>query len=177
MNHESEWLTGWTLPDALHRPLPEVFRIVNEETRAVVENPVAKVLVDKKTIGLANHTVLISRNGDEWPIEDSAAPILSATGEILGVVLVFHDATSSRLAQKSLKASNEELEKTVAERTLTLQQTVSELQAFPTPSRTTCARRCARCRLRRGCPRGLRRQAGRQRQRLSRAHQGRRGAS
>ena len=130
MNHESEWLSGWTLADALHRPLPEVFRIVNEETRAVVENPVAKVLVEKKTIGLANHTVLLSRKGDEWPIEDSAAPILGANGETLGVVLVFHDASSSRLAQKSLKATNEELEKTVADRTLTLQQAVSDLQAF-----------------------------------------------
>ncbi len=130
MNHESEWLTGWTLPEALHRPLPEVFKIVNEETRAVVENPVAKVLIDKKTIGLANHTVLLSRKGDEWPIEDSAAPILDAQGQTLGVVLVFHDATQSRLAQKSLKASNEQLEKTVAERTTTLQQTVSDLQAF-----------------------------------------------
>ncbi|HEX4138710.1 MAG TPA: ATP-binding protein, partial [Candidatus Methylacidiphilales bacterium] len=130
MNHESEWLTGWTLADALHHPLPEVFKIINEETRAPVEDPVAKVLVEKKTIGLANHTVLLSRNGDEWPIEDSAAPILDAHGETLGVVLVFHDASSTRLAQRSLKASNEELEKTVAERTLTLQQTVSELQAF-----------------------------------------------
>jgi PAS domain S-box-containing protein len=115
MNHESEWLTGWTLADALHRPLPEIFKIVNEETRAVVENPVTKVLVEKKTIGLANHTVLLSRKGDEWPIEDSAAPILNANGETLGVVLVFHDASSSRLAQRSLKASNEELEKTVAD--------------------------------------------------------------
>jgi PAS domain S-box-containing protein len=130
MNHESEWLTGWTLADALHRPLPEVFKIVNEDTRAVVENPVAKVLVEKKTVGLANHTVLLSRKGDEWPIEDSAAPILGANGETLGVVLVFHDASSSRLAQRSLKASNEELEKTVADRTLTLQQAVSDLQAF-----------------------------------------------
>ena len=130
MNHESEWLTGWTLAEALHHPLPEVFKIVNEDTRAVVENPVTKVLIEKKTIGLANHTVLLSRKGDEWPIEDSAAPILDANGETLGVVLVFHDASSSRLAQRSLKASNEELEKTVADRTLTLQQAVSDLQAF-----------------------------------------------
>ena len=130
MNPEAEWLSGWTLADALHHPLSEVFKIVNEETRATVENPVAKVLVEKKTIGLANHTVLISRTGDEWPIEDSAAPILDPQGETLGVVLVFHDASGARLAQKSLKAYSEELEKTVAERTLSLQQTVSELQAF-----------------------------------------------
>jgi PAS domain S-box-containing protein len=130
MNHESEWLTGWTLSEALHRPLPEVFKIVNEDTRAMVENPVTKVLVEKKTVGLANHTVLLSRKGDEWPIEDSAAPILDGKGGTLGVVLVFHDASSSRLAQRSLKASNEELERTVAQRTLTLQQAVSDLQAF-----------------------------------------------
>ena len=130
MNHEAEKLTGWTLADALHHPLPEIFRIVNEETRATVQDPVAKVLIEKKTVGLANHTVLISRTAEERPIEDSAAPIIDAKGETLGVVLVFHDATDSRLAQKSLKAYSVDLEKKVAERTLTLQQTVSELQAF-----------------------------------------------
>ncbi len=130
MNHESERLTGWTMAEALHQPLAEVFKIVNEETRAVVESPVARVLIDKKTVGLANHTVLISRSAEEWPIEDSAAPILDERNETLGVVLVFHDATGPRLAQKALKAYSVELEKTVAERTLTLEQTVSELQAF-----------------------------------------------
>jgi PAS domain S-box-containing protein len=130
MNHEAERLTGWTLADALHHPLGNVFKIVNEETRGPVQDPVTKVLVEKKVIGLANHTVLISRLAQECPIEDSAAPVIDGKGEIIGVVLVFHDATNARLAQKSLKAHSAELEKTVAERTLTLQQTISELQAF-----------------------------------------------
>ncbi len=130
MNHEAERLTGWTQTDGLHQPLTGIFRIVNEETRATVDDPVAKVLVDKKTVGLANHTVLLSRTGEEWPIEDSAAPILDDKGAILGVVLVFHDATDMRLAQRSLKAYSTNLEKIVADRTLALEQTVSELQAF-----------------------------------------------
>ncbi|MEJ0000766.1 MAG: ATP-binding protein [Verrucomicrobiota bacterium] len=130
MNHESERLTGWKQGDALHQPLADIFKIQNEETRATVADPVAKVLVEKKTVGLANHTVLLSRTGEEWPIEDSAAPILDIRGTILGVVLVFHDATSLRLAQRSLKAYSADLEKLVADRTLTLQQTVSELEAF-----------------------------------------------
>jgi PAS domain S-box-containing protein len=130
MNHEAERLTGWTLADALHHPLVEVFQIINEETRTAVQDPVAIVLAEKKVVGLANHTMLISRHAEEWPIEDSAAPIIDAQGETLGVVLVFHDATNARLAQKSLKAYSAELEKTVAGRTLRLQQTISDLQAF-----------------------------------------------
>jgi len=130
MNHESERLTGWTQPEALHHPLAEVFKIVNEETRAVVMNPVTKVLQEKKVVGLANHSVLISRNGKEWPVEDTAAPICDANRNILGVVMVFHDATVMRLAQKNLKAYSADLEQKVADRTTTLQQMVSELQSF-----------------------------------------------
>ncbi len=130
MNHEAERLTGWTQVDALHQPLAAIFTIVNEHTRAPVEDPVVKVLADKKTIGLANHTVLLARDGAEWPIEDSAAPILDANGATLGVVLVFHDATSLRAAQKSLKAHSVDLERLVVERTAALEQTVSELKTF-----------------------------------------------
>jgi PAS domain S-box-containing protein len=130
MNHESERLTGWTQGEALHQPLATVFKIVNEETRAAVADPVAKVLQVKKVVGLANHTVLISRNGEERPIEDSAAPISDPKGKILGVVMVFHDASVMRQAQKNLKAYSADLEKRVADRTTTLQQMVSELEAF-----------------------------------------------
>jgi PAS domain S-box-containing protein len=130
MNHEAERLTGWSQTEALHQPLHSIFKIVNEETRVTVSDPVEKVLREKKVIGLANHTVLISRSAHEWPIEDSAAPITDAKGDILGVVLVFHDATDLRLAQKSLKAYSIELEKQVADRTVVLQQTISELKAF-----------------------------------------------
>ncbi|MCE0485008.1 MAG: ATP-binding protein [Methylacidiphilales bacterium] len=130
MNEESERLTGWTSTDALLKPLPEVFKIVNEETRVPVENPVAKVFREKKVVGLANHTVLISRVGQEWPIEDSAAPIYDAKEKVLGVVLVFHNATEMRHTQRTLRAYSQNLEREVAERTTTLQQAVIELEAF-----------------------------------------------
>jgi PAS domain S-box-containing protein len=130
MNHESERMTGWTIAEALHQPMTTVFKIINEVTRNTAEDLVGRILKEKKVIGLANHTLLISRIGEEWPIEDSAAPICDAEGKILGVVIVFHDATQVRLAQKSLKARSEELEKQVADRTTILQQAVSELEAF-----------------------------------------------
>ena len=130
MNSEAEELTEWRSAEALLKPLPEIFKIINEDTRVKVEDPVEKVFREKKVVGLANHTVLISQRGREWPIEDSAAPIYDAMGKILGVVLVFHNATDIRRAQKALKLHSEDLERKVAERTLHLQQTVMELEAF-----------------------------------------------
>jgi len=90
MNHESERLTGWTKIEALRQPLSAVFRIVEEKTRTAVEDLAGRIVKEKKVIGLANHTLLLSRTGEEWPIEDSAAPICDAKGNILGVVVVFH---------------------------------------------------------------------------------------
>lgn len=130
MNHEAEALTEWKSAEAHLKPLPEVFKIINEETRIPVEDPVSKVFREKKVVGLANHTVLISSQGRESPIEDSAAPIHSLRGKVLGVVLVFHDATEMRLAQNTLKTHSENLEKTVRERTVNLQQTVADLETF-----------------------------------------------
>ncbi|HEV3467703.1 MAG TPA: PAS domain S-box protein [Pyrinomonadaceae bacterium] len=99
MNAVAERLTGWTGEEARGRPLAEVFRIFNEETRAPVEGPVAKVLRDGVVVGLANHTVLVARDGRETPVEDSAAPIRDARGRTTGVVLVFHDITERRQAE------------------------------------------------------------------------------
>jgi PAS domain S-box-containing protein len=130
MNHESERMTGWTNVEALHQPLSSVFRILDEKTRQAAEDLVEKVLSEKKVIGLRNRTLLFSRSGEEWPVDDSAAPICDAKGKILGVVIVFHDATQARLAEKSLKAHSAELEKKVADRTITLQQAVQELESF-----------------------------------------------
>lgn len=96
LNPVAERLTGWTVEEAKGRPLSQVFHIVNEDTRLQTENPVATCLAQGKIVGLANHTVLISRNGDEFGIEDSAAPIRNSQGELLGVVLVFHDVTEQR---------------------------------------------------------------------------------
>jgi PAS domain S-box-containing protein len=96
MNPVAERLTGWPLAEAEGRPLAEVFRIVNEVTRAAVESPVDKVLREGKVVGLANHTVLIARGGGEVPIDDSGAPIRDERGQVSGVVLVFHDVTEQR---------------------------------------------------------------------------------
>ncbi|MDQ3804403.1 MAG: PAS domain S-box protein, partial [Acidobacteriota bacterium] len=99
MNPVAERLTGWAAGEARGRPLAEVFHIVNEETRAAVESPVAKVLREGAVVGLANHTVLVARDGRETPIEDSAAPIKDPHGRATGVVLVFHDITERRQAE------------------------------------------------------------------------------
>ncbi len=102
MNPVAEQLTGWANLDAQGLSLDRVFRIVNERTRALLESPVARVLRERKIVGLANHTILIGRNGAERPIEDSGAPILGVDGELAGVVLVFRDATAQRDAQRVL---------------------------------------------------------------------------
>ena len=130
MNSEAERLTGWTMAAALGVRLAEIFNILNEQTRCPVEDPVARVLREKKVIGLANHTILLSKDGQEWPIEDSAAPIYDPDKNILGVVLVFHNATEMRQAQKALVSYSSRLEREVSERTLALQHTITELEAF-----------------------------------------------
>ncbi|HYE91499.1 MAG TPA: PAS domain S-box protein, partial [Terriglobales bacterium] len=106
MNGVAEQLTGWTSAEAARRPLAEVFRIVNEQTREPVEDPVTKVLREHRVVGLANHTALIARDGTERPIDDSGAPIRSADGEIIGVVLVFRDNTERALAERALRESD-----------------------------------------------------------------------
>jgi PAS domain S-box-containing protein len=102
MNPIAESLTGWQEFEAHHKPLHEVFHIINESTRRKVENPVERVIRDGRVVGLANHTVLISRNGEERPIADSAAPIRDAENSIFGVVLVFRDQTTERKRQNEL---------------------------------------------------------------------------
>jgi PAS domain S-box-containing protein len=99
LNPVAETLTGWSTSEALGKPLTEVFNILNETTRTAVANPVTRVLQEGKIQGLANHTLLITRNGKELPIADSAAPIFDETGDIRGVVLVFREQTAERLAQ------------------------------------------------------------------------------
>jgi PAS domain S-box-containing protein len=95
-NSVAEQLTGWKQPEAVGTRLDEVFRIVNEATRAPVESPVERVLREGKVVGLANHTLLVARDGSIRPIDDSGAPIRDASGDILGVVLVFRDVTERR---------------------------------------------------------------------------------
>lgn len=105
MNPVAESLTGWTMSEAKGLPLEEVFRIVNESTRQTVENPAAKSLRDGVVVGLANHTVLIAKDGAEHPIDDSAAPIRTKKGEVIGCVLVFRDVTERRETERSLQES------------------------------------------------------------------------
>ena len=90
-NAVAETLTGWSAGEAVGRPLDEVFVIVNAETRNPMESPAAKVLRMGTRVGLANHTILMCRDGREIPIDDAGAPIRSAGGEIAGVVLIFRD--------------------------------------------------------------------------------------
>jgi PAS domain S-box-containing protein len=96
LNAVAESLTGWTRPEALGQPLDSVFRIVNEDTRRPVDNPAAKALRVGVVVGLANHAVLIQRDGRECPIDDSAAPIRDELGQVSGCVLVFRDVSAQR---------------------------------------------------------------------------------
>jgi PAS domain S-box-containing protein len=105
MNPVAELLTGWTNDEAQGHPLDDVFQIVNEETGASVESPVKQVLREHKMVGLANHTILMDRKGAKRPIEDSGAPIYGGDGAIVGVVLVFRDATTQREARRALLES------------------------------------------------------------------------
>jgi PAS domain S-box-containing protein len=102
LNPVAETLTGWPLAEARGKPLSRVFHIVNEQTRELAENPVQRVLKEGRVVGLANHTVLIARDGREFPIADSGAPVRDEEGRITGVVLVFRDQTDERKAQRLL---------------------------------------------------------------------------
>jgi PAS domain S-box-containing protein len=128
MNAVAEELTGWTLHDALQKPITKVFHIINEHTRGEVESPVAKVLREGAIIGLANHTILIRKDGTEVPIDDSGAPIRGADGKTMGVVLVFRDITERKRAEDALREARDELETQVRVRTSELSDAYETLQ-------------------------------------------------
>jgi PAS domain S-box-containing protein len=109
LNSVAESLTGWQQDEAVGQPLETVFRIVNEETREQVESPATRALREGLIVGLANHTVLITKDGSERPIDDSAAPIRDAEGRLTGCVLVFRDVTERRRADLALQRSEREL--------------------------------------------------------------------
>ncbi|MBT3368086.1 MAG: response regulator, partial [Nitrospina sp.] len=115
INPVAESLTGWQQEEAMGKPLQDVFNIINEETREDVENPVEKVLRKNMIVGLANHTLLIAKDGTEIFVDDSGAPIRDEEGKITGVVLVFRDIRGKREAEKALRESSEELEERVKE--------------------------------------------------------------
>ena len=100
-------LTGWKLEEVLGQPVQSVFRIINEQTHEQAEDIVERVLREGCTVALANHTALVTSDGREIPIEDSAAPIRDNEGKVAGIILVFHDVAERRLAQEALKESEE----------------------------------------------------------------------
>lgn len=100
LNPTAENLTGWSLDDACDKPLDEVFSIVNEQTREPVESPFDVIRREGKTVGLANHTILTSKDGHEIPIDDSGAPIRDGDGEVVGAIIVFHDVSERRQTEQ-----------------------------------------------------------------------------
>jgi PAS domain S-box-containing protein len=109
LNPIAAQMTGWRLEEALRQPIQSVFQIINEKTRKPAENIVERVLLEGNIVSLANHTALITRDGREIPIEDSAAPIRDKESGVSGVVLVFHDVTEKRRALEALRESEERL--------------------------------------------------------------------
>ncbi len=100
LNGVAEALTGWTQAEAQGRPLPDVFHIVNDATRRPAENPAVRALSEGAIVGLANHSILIARDGTERPIDDSAAPIRDGNAAPVGAVIVFRDATDRKRSEE-----------------------------------------------------------------------------
>jgi PAS domain S-box-containing protein len=113
MNAVAEGLTGWAAAEAVGQPIETVFNIVDSESRAPLENPVARVLREGAVAGLANHTRLLRREGIETPIDDSGAPIRDAQGRLLGAVLVFRDISARQAAEAALRLSDERFRRLV----------------------------------------------------------------
>lgn len=111
MNPIAEKLTGWSEKEAIGKPLHLVFNIINEDSREEADSPYVKVMETCSVISLANHTLLISKNGNEIPISDSGAPIVDEAGNITGIVLVFRDQTNERYNRKRLEESEEQFRK------------------------------------------------------------------
>ena len=122
MNAIAEEKTGSALADAFGKPITEVFNVINEQTRKTIEDPVAKVLKSGLIEGLTDHTILVRKNGDEIPIDDSGAPIKTAEGKTMGVVLVFRDVTERRRLHQQLELYTKDLETLVEKRTKQLKQ-------------------------------------------------------
>jgi diguanylate cyclase (GGDEF)-like protein/PAS domain S-box-containing protein len=103
INPIAEKLTAWKQQEVLGIDIRQVLRLVNEETRKEVTNPVSKVIKEKRIVGLANHTILINKEGEEIPIDDSAAPILNDRGEMTGIVMVFRDVIERKRYEEKIK--------------------------------------------------------------------------
>jgi PAS domain S-box-containing protein len=110
LNRAAENLTGWTNAEAAGQPIREVFRIINVQTRETAENPVFRALRDGLTVDMANHTALIARNGAEYKIADSCAPIRDVSDTVIGAVLVFRDVTEEYQRREELREERRRLE-------------------------------------------------------------------
>jgi PAS domain S-box-containing protein len=114
VNVAGEFLTGWSNEDSLGRPISDIFRIVHAHTRRGAEIPVGRVLRENRHVGLADHTVLIARDGSERHIADSCAPIHNADGEVIGAVLVFRDVTEEYAQQQELSEERKRIDHILA---------------------------------------------------------------
>lgn len=108
LNPVAQEITGWSQESAYGMPLEVVFQIINEETREVIESPAAKVFRDNDVKLLEDHTLLVTKNGSERPIDDSAAPIRDLDGRTIGMVLIFRDASERRIKDRALAVSEKQ---------------------------------------------------------------------
>lgn len=128
MNPVAERLTGWTFDDARGQPVDQVFRIIHEDSHDMLETPIARVLATGDIHELAEHTLLLGRDGAEHAVADSAAPIRGLDGQVSGVVLVFRDEGAARQARRMVLQQNALLEERVRQRTEELQESQAHLQ-------------------------------------------------
>lgn len=111
LNPLAERLTGWSRAEARGRPAEEIFHIINADTRQPYPLPIRETLAHGITLGLANHTIVIARDGSECDIADSCAPIRDRDGQVVGTVLVFRDVTERKRQDMAMHAKNAELER------------------------------------------------------------------
>jgi|GEM_PF-6064160 len=110
MNPVAEHLTGWSLTEANGRPLQDIFHLVNAETGDELENPVSRVLAHGQVTGLDDHTLLKSRNGQEYNIAHNATPVLDGQGRCLGLVLVFRDVSEACFIKLTMELQTQQLQ-------------------------------------------------------------------
>lgn len=141
MNPVAEALTRWSLEEVIGNDLTQVFQTINEKTRAVVENPVTLALQNGTIVGLENNTLLITKDGTEIPINDSAAPIKNELGKIFGAVLVFHDNIEQQQSEALLQQENERLEAEITRLTEQLKQANNQVNQVNEQLRTEITQR------------------------------------